>query len=148
VESGDIPTDTTSQYEFNDAQNRVIDDLANAIMWVRIPIIVAGIFQALLAAGLAFRVPKDGAHIIGVLGHTLAAVISFMMASWLMRASLSFSRITTTAGRDISYLMTALASLRSWFDLLAFFVKLYLALLAIMLVILLVGLLAGAFQGG
>jgi len=133
------------QYEFDDAQNRVIEDLARAIVWVRVPLIVAGLLQAIIATGLIFRLSRDGAHIVAVLGHTLAAVVCFLLANWLLRAALAFSSITTTKGRDVSHLMTALGSLRSWFDLLAFFVKLYLALLGVLVVLLLIGLLTGAF---
>jgi hypothetical protein len=137
--------DSRPQYEFDDAQNRVIADLARAILWVRVPLLVAGIFQALIATGLAFRIPRDGAHIVGVLGHALAAVVCFLLASWLLRAAAGFARITTTQGRDVTHLMGALGNLRSWFDLLAFFVKLYLVLLGVVILILLIGLWTNAF---
>ena len=55
--------------------------------------------------------------------------------------------ITTTKGRDISFLMMALRQLAAWFDMLAFFVKMYLVLLGILIVMLLVGLITGAFKG-
>jgi hypothetical protein len=141
------PVDSRPQYEFNDAQNRVINDLALAIVWVRLPLLVAALLQAVIATGLAFRIPRDGAHVVGVLGHGLAAVVCFMLAGWLRRAADAFARITTTAGSDISHLMTALRNLGAWFDLLAFFVKLYLVLLGLLALILLFGLLAGAFRG-
>ena len=51
--------------------------------------------------------------------------------------------MTTTTNRDITNLMTGLKNLGSWFNLLAFFVKLYLILLGILLVLLLIGLLVG-----
>jgi hypothetical protein len=138
--------DTRPQYEFDESQNRVIADLARAILWVRVPLMIAGFFQALIATGLAFRVPRDGAHIVGVMGHALSAVVCFLLASWLLRAAGAFARITTTEGRDVTHLMGALGNLRSWFDLLAFFVKLYLVLLGVVLLILLIGLLTGFVQ--
>jgi len=146
------PADTPAaaaapQYEFNDEQNAVINDLALAIIWVRIPLFVTGAFQLLIATGLALRLPQDGAHIIGVIGHALSAVVAFLLANWLLRAADSFVQITTTRGRDISHLMNALRSLGSWFGLLAFFVKLYLFLLGLLTLLLVVGLIAGAFQG-
>ncbi|MBA4189610.1 MAG: hypothetical protein C0467_16615 [Planctomycetaceae bacterium] len=140
------PIESRPQYEFDDAQNQVINDLAFAIIWVRLPLIVAGILQAMIAVGLAFRVSRDGAHIVGVLGHAMAAAICFMLSGWLLQAASAFTKVTTTTGRDISYMMTALKNLGAWFDLLAFFVKLYLALLGLLLAILLVGLLFGAFR--
>ncbi len=138
--------DTRPQYEFDEAQNQVINELAFAIIWVRLPLIVAGLLQGMIAIGLAFRVERDGAHIVGVLGHAMAAVICFMLSGWLLRAASAFSKVTTTSGRDITHMMTALKSLGAWFDLLAFFVKLYLALLGLLLAILLFGLLFGTFR--
>jgi hypothetical protein len=142
-----VPTEARREYEFDDAQNKIINDLAMAIVWVRIPLLVAAIFQGIIAVGLAFRIPQDGAHIIGAFAHALAAVVCFLLASWLLRAAAAFARVTTTAGRDVANLMTGLKNLGSWFDLLAFFVKLYLILLGIILALLLVGLIAGAFTG-
>ena len=140
------PPYARSEYEFDAEQNRVIDDLSLAMVWVRVPLLIAGLLQAIIATGLALRLPRDGAHIVGVLGHALAAVICFMLASWLLRAAAAFARITTTKGRDISHLMTGLKNLGSWFDLLAFFVKLYLALLGVLIFLMLLGLLTGAFR--
>jgi hypothetical protein len=140
-------TDARPQYEFDPAQNEVINNLAVAMIWVRVPLLIVGVFQALIAVGLAFRVPKDGAHIVGVLSHGVAALICFLLANWLFKASYAFAQVTTTTGRDITYLMNGLRSLGSWFDLLAFFVKVYVFLLVVLLVILLFGLLGGAFRG-
>lgn len=140
------PQSDGPQYEFNDAQNQVINDLAMAIVWVRLPLLVVALLQALVAVGLALRVGRDGAHIVGVLGHALSSVVCFMLANWLMRAAAAFARVTTTTGRDISHLMTALRNLGAWFDLLAFFVKLYLLLLGLILAILCFGLLFGTFR--
>ncbi len=141
------PPAPTPQYEFNDEQNAVINNLALTIIWVRIPLLITGVFQILIATGLALRLSQDGAHIIGVIGHALSAVVAFLLANWLLRAADSFAQITTTRGRDISHLMNALQSLGSWFGLLAFFVKLYLFLLGLLLLLLSVGLIAGAFHG-
>jgi hypothetical protein len=141
------PTTARPEYEFDDEQNKVIDELAMAIVWVRLPLLITGLLEALIATGLAFRLPYDGAHIFGVLGHALAAVVCFLLANWLMRAATAFARITATKGRDISHLMTGLKNLGAWFDLLAFFVKLYLFLLGLLLVLLVIGHLTGAFQG-
>jgi hypothetical protein len=137
------PVVIRSEYEFDDAQNRVIDELAMAMVWVRVPLLVVGLLQGIIATGLALRLQRDGAHIVGVLGHAMAAVVCFVLSGWLLRAAAAFSRITTTKGRDISHLMTGLRNLGSWFDLLAFFVKLYLALLGVLIVVMLIGLLAG-----
>jgi hypothetical protein len=146
-----VPTSTSTddrpQYEFNPAQNEVINNLAMAILWVRVPLLIAAVFQGLIAIGLAFRIPKDGAHIIGAFGYALAAIVCFLLANWLIKAAAAFARVTNTTGRDITHLMTGLKNLGSWFDLLAFFVKLYLFLLAILLVLMAIGLFTGAFRG-
>jgi hypothetical protein len=141
------PADARPQYEFDEAQNAVIDGLVNAMLWVRLPLIVVGVVQSILAIGLVFRLRQDGAHIVGVLGYLLSAVVCLLLAHWLLKASAAFTKVTTTTGRDISYLMIGLRNLSSWFDLLAFFVKLYLALLFVLLILLAIGLLAGAFRG-
>jgi hypothetical protein len=147
AESPAPPADERPQYEFDETQNKVINDLAMAILWVRAPLLIVAVLQGLLALGLAFRIARDGAHIVGVFGHGLAAVVCFLLANWLVKAAAAFARVTTTSGRDVTHLMTGLKNLGSWFDLLAFFVKLYLALLGVILVILAIGLIAGAFQG-
>lgn len=137
---------TDAQYEFSEAQNRIIADLAMAIVWVRLPLLVVGLLQAVIATGLALRISKDGAHVVGVLGHGLAAVVCFLLAGMLARAANSFAMITVTKGRDVSHLMTALQNLDAWFDTLAFFVKFYLFLLAVLFFVMLTGLIVG-FQG-
>jgi hypothetical protein len=138
---------TPAEYEFTAAQNTVLNELSKGMLWVRVPLYIVGLFQALIAVGLAFRLERDGAHIIGIMGHALAAIVCFLLASWLLRAASAFIRVTTTTGHDISNLMTGLRNLAVWFDLLAFFVKLYLVLLGVVLVILLIGLFGGAFRG-
>ena len=140
------PSDTQPQYEFNAAQNEIINQLARAIMWVRAPLLVAGICQVIIALGLSFRLERDGAHIVGVLGHALSSIVCFMLSSWLLRAASAFMLVTTTTGRDVSHMMTALRNLGAWFDLLAFFVKLYVALLGLLLAVLMFGLLFGTFR--
>jgi len=141
------PTDSRPEYEFNEAQNAVINSLTAGILWVRLPLFIVGVFQIVIAVGLAFRLHRDGAHIIGIMGHGLAAIVCFLLSNWLLRAAAAFIRVTTTTGRDITNLMTGIRNLAVWFDMLAFFVKLYLALLSVLLIIMLVGLFAGAFRG-
>ena len=143
---GAAPAPDRPQYEFDDAQNQVINNLAMSIIWVRVPLLIVGLLEAIIATGLALRLPKDGAHIVSVIGHALAAVICFLLANWLLRAASEFIGITTTKGRDITHLMDALKSLDSWFDTLAFFVKLYLALLGVLIFLLLLGLLTESFR--
>jgi hypothetical protein len=138
--------DDKPQYEFDPAQNEVINNLALAILWVRLPLLVGAVLQGLIAIGLAFRIPKDGAHVIGVFGYALAAVVCFLLANWLIKAAAAFARVTNTTGRDVTHLMTGLKNLGSWFDLLAFFVKMYLILLGVLLVLMAVGLFTGAFK--
>jgi hypothetical protein len=141
------PTDSRPEYEFSEAQNEVLNSLTNGILWVRLPLFIVGLFQAVIAVGWAFRLHRDGAHIIGIMGHGLAAIVCFLLANWLLKAAVAFTRVTTTTGRDMTNLMTGIRDLALWFDALAFFVKLYLALLSVLMIILLVGLFAGAFRG-
>ena len=101
----------------------------------------------MIVVGLAFRLHRDGAHVVGLLGHALGAVFCFVLAGWLHKAADAFMRVTTTAGRDITNLLIGIRNLALWFDMLAFLVKLYLLMLGILLIVLLVGLFAGAFRG-
>lgn len=135
------------EYEFTPEQNQVIDSLTNGILWVRIPLILTGLFQSIIAIGLSFRLHLDGSHIIGVLGHALAAVFCFLLAGWLRQAAAAFTRVTTTTGRDITNLLLGIRNLAFWFEMLAFFVKVYLILLGILLFVLFLGLLSGSFKG-
>lgn len=135
------------EYEFTPEQNQVIDSLTNGILWVRIPLILTGLFQSIIAIGLAFRLHLDGSHIISVLGHALAALFCFLLAGWLRRAAAAFTRVTTTTGRDITNLLLGIRNLAFWFEMLAFFVKVYLILVGILLFVLLLGLLSGSFKG-
>ena len=146
AEGPEGPADNRPQYEFSEAQNAVINEMVTAILWVRVPLIVVGVLQGLIAVGLAFRLPKDGAHIVGVLGHGLAGVVCFLLAQWLLRAAAAFTRVTTTTGRDITHLMTGIRNLGAWFDLLAFFVKLYLFLLGVLVILLVIGHFTGSFK--
>jgi hypothetical protein len=155
AETGAIPPanapivvpDSGPEYEFTEPQNAVLDDLARGILWVRIPLFIVGVLQIVFAVGLAFRLRQDGAHIIGILGHIMVGIVCFLLASWLLRAAAAFSRVTHTTGRDITNLMIGLRNLAVWFDMLAFFVKLYVIMLGILLVVLLIGLFGGAFRG-
>jgi FtsH-binding integral membrane protein len=142
-----VPVEPRPEYEFNAAENAVLNSLTQGMLWVRLPLFILGLFQLLIGIGLAFRLRQDGAHIVGIMGHVLAAIVCFLLAHWLLKAASAFIRVTTTTGHDITNLMIGIRSLAVWFDTLAFFVKLYLALLSVLLIILLVGLFAGAFRG-
>jgi hypothetical protein len=146
-ESSPETADERPQYEFDTSQNEIINNLAMAILWVRFPLLIAAILQGLIAIGLALRIPKDGAHIIGSLGHGVAAIVCFLLANWLVKAAAAFARVTTTTGRDITHLMTGLKNLDSWFELLAFFVKLYLILIGVLVILMIVGMATNTFKG-
>ena len=141
------PANPRPEYEFSPAQNEVINALTNGILWVRLPLYFVGIFQIVIAVGLAFRLHRDGAHIVAIMGHFLAAIVCFLLAKWLSKAATAFDRVTTTTGRDITNLMTGIRDLAIWFDMLAFFVKLYLALLGVLMILLLIGIFFSAFHG-
>jgi hypothetical protein len=141
------PSEARPEYEFNDVENAALNTLTRGMLWVRLPLFIVGLFQLLIALGLAFRLRQDGAHIIGIMGHALAAVVCFLLAHWLLKAATAFIRVTTTTGHDITNLMIGIRNLAVWFDTLAFFVKLYLALLSVLMIVLFIGLFTGAFRG-
>ena len=129
------PTDPRPQYEFDETQNKIIDSLANSLVWVRIPVIVSAIITAVYAVMHAITIPKLGVPaVIASLFMVLVAVLLFLIASWLLSAAVDFSRVTHTTGYDITHLMSGLQNLAKYFGMLAAFIQAYLILLVVMLV--------------
>jgi hypothetical protein len=94
-------------YEFSKEQNTLISDLAKKLRFVGIAFVVLGVLQAVLAMVNATMFGK----LSGILGGALLGSIGMFM----MRAAGSFRFIVDTEGKDIEYLMAALASLLSMY---------------------------------
>jgi hypothetical protein len=123
------------QYEFDESQNRVIDDLAGSMRWVGIPLIFLGVVYLLAAVGHFARVGRDTAELVVGGIALLGAVFFFMLSSWLGKAADAFGRVTHTRGYDVTHLMNGLQNLRKTFRLLAVLVQIYLVLLLVLVVV-------------
>jgi hypothetical protein len=135
-----VPPTSPAQYEFDESQNKVIDDLASSLVWVGVPLGVLAILYGFNAVIHFIRVGRDTAQLIPAGIAVLGAIFFYVLASWLRKAAESFSRVTHTAGFDITHLMNGLRNLGKLFRILALLVKVYLVLLAVLLIALVVSL--------
>jgi hypothetical protein len=112
-----VPPSEPPQYEFSEAQNQVIGDLANKMGTVGLVLIVLGVL--LFAGGILhlFRQPAEGS--------ILGGVVYILFGVWTRGAANSFQGIVTTQGRDISNLMSALV------DLLKMYTVMYILILVV-----------------
>ena len=96
-----------NNYEFSKEQNTLISELAKKLRFVGIAFVVLGVLQAVLAMVNATMFGK----LSGIFGGALLGSLGIFM----MRAAGSFRFIVDTEGKDIEYLMAALASLLSMY---------------------------------
>jgi len=113
-----IETHRSSQYEFNDEQNRQISGLTDAMR------VCAGLMQLM---GLAFVVlcvmavlsaQKAGGGYGPSVGLGAGALLSLAIGFWTGSAATSFRRIVETKNEDIWHLMNALGKLQNMYGLL------------------------------
>ncbi len=142
------PESTTANasrpYEFDAGQNEVIRELANAMRWVAIPLMVAGLMYVMQTIMLLVATWGNWRLALFALIMAAGAFIFLSLASWTNRSAMAFAEVVATQGNDIPYLMTALDSLRKTYSLLSLFVKLYIALMAITLVAIIIGYFTGS----
>ena len=130
------------QYEFTDDQNQVIGRLASRMKLAGIVQIVFGALQlvgncSMSAGGGSLKFSSMGSPIY------LALIVT---GALLVAASVSFKRIVTTQGRDISHLMEALSrfSTSILVQLITYLILGLLLVLAIVVVVLLLVFMAAA----
>lgn len=126
------------QYEFDEAQNRVIDDLAGSMLWVSAPLLLLGIAHVLVAGYHFSRMATEPGSLAAALLAVLIAGFLIAASSWLRKAASSFDRVTHTTGYDITHLMRGLEYLRRMFGLLSGLVKVYLVVLVLSIAVILV----------
>lgn len=124
-----------SEYEFNDAQNRVFSDLGGAMAFVAVALVVLGVFS-ILVGGLALL---DGAGADGLAG-VVQGVVLLLIGIWTRGASGSVRQIVSSSGSDIANLMRAMEHLGRVY-------RLQRVLLLIAIVFLVLGIVAGALSG-
>jgi hypothetical protein len=130
------PAPRPPEHEFTPDQNRVIADLANALVWVGTPLVVLGALYLVIAFVPLFQLSRLAWQevVVSVVAVLLPAVLLLFLGTRMKAAAVAFQQVTSTTGSDIGHLMSALDSLRRLFGLLRAFVQVYL-LLAITLLI-------------
>jgi hypothetical protein len=123
-------------YEFTDAQNASIRELAGAMKFVAVVELILGILYGVLAL-FAFLGNSIGSGI----AYGITCVITIALATMLSSASGYFKNIVNTRGADVMHLMGALDHLRKYFNLkrTLYIIAMILIALGIVLVILTMG---------
>lgn len=119
------------QYEFDNSQNELIQQLADKMRFVSYFLIATGVLVAIGGLFALFR---------GGIGNIISGVVQIIIGVWTKKAASSFNRIVDTQGNDIENLMGALGELRKLYTLQYW-------LLIISLVFLAIGLLLAIFSG-
>ncbi|OJW15695.1 MAG: hypothetical protein BGO49_15755 [Planctomycetales bacterium 71-10] len=113
------------EYEFNDAEDRIIQDLGSKMSFVGLFMVGMGLCFAVSAIQRWSRVLEIE---IGLLFLTMLFIV---FGIWTHRAGTEFRRVADSRGRDVTHLMAALASLLNCYRLiyLLFFVGLVFAVI-------------------
>lgn len=122
---------TASTYEFTPEQNILLGHLASRMKVVGRVLMTL----AVLAMAQAF---VSASSVIGL----EVSIVLGLLGLWSARAGAAFSKVVTTQGADVSYLMRALGDLRKLYD---FQFWLFIALAALLAVTLLTAI--GRFGG-
>jgi len=99
-------------FEFSDVQKESFRALSMSMSFLGVFVMLLGGLSAVFALGALY----EGFAVAGV-GFGSFAVVLMLMASWLLGGGRSLSAMMRTKGRDIDYLMEAVAQLRRYFGL-------------------------------
>jgi hypothetical protein len=118
-------TNGRCEYEFNEAEDRIIQDLGSKMSF-------AGLFM--VGMGLCFAVSaiQRWSRVLEIeVGLLFLTMMFIVFGIWTHRAGAEFRRVADSKGRDVTHLMAALASLLSCYRLiyLLFFVGLVFAII-------------------
>jgi len=118
-------------YEFTTAQNV---EFKAAAYWMgimgRLGVLFSLLYAALSASILVLGDMSPAA--IGEAGVMLLVVaVGLTIAIWTIRAASAFGRVATTSGRDIEYVMVAVANLKSLYRLHAILIGLCFGLIVL-----------------
>ena len=97
------------QYEFNEAQNRVIQGLSEKMKFVSIFLIVVGLLQ--VVGGILPAVLSQSVDAIGF-ESIIGGFIYILIGVWGAGAANSFRQVVDTEGNDIDHMMSALGDLK------------------------------------
>jgi len=99
-------------FEFSDVQKESFRALSMSMSFLGIFVMLIGGLSAVFALGALYEGFAVNGVVIGAY-----AVVLMLMASWLLGGGRSLSAMMRTKGRDIDYLMEAVAQLRRYFGL-------------------------------
>ncbi len=99
-------------FEFSDVQKESFRALSLSMSFLGIFVMLIGGLSAVFALGALYEGFAVNGVVIGAY-----AVVLMLMASWLLGGGRSLSAMMRTKGRDIDYLMEAVAQLRRYFGL-------------------------------
>jgi len=118
--------DAAAQYEFDPGQNALIGVLAKKMLWVAYFSIGAGLL--LVVAGVV-SIADGGMTAL------IQAPFFVIIGIWTKRAAVSFQRVVTTEGSDVTNLMAALGELKKLYTLQYWLILLVIALIAFAVVV-------------
>ncbi len=125
----------SSEYEFNQKQNELLQDLAKKMNFVAILAIAGGILGML--AGLIVLLTAS-ANATGDrsldFSNLIQGIFLLLIGIWTRNAAIAFKRVVNTTGRDVENLLAALRELRKLYTLQYWLAIVILVLLAIALV--------------
>jgi hypothetical protein len=101
------PTSTDS-YEFSEQQNNLITSLASYMSAMGIILLIVGAIQLLVGVAI---IAKGGVVAL------IQGLLSLVIGGFTLKAAGAFSRIVSSTGNDIGYLMSALGTLRDLYRL-------------------------------
>lgn len=118
------------EYEFSDADNHVIGDLASKMRFVGLMGIIFGV--VLVLGGLAAC--AGGSKTVGNgIGNFLQGILAILVGVWTRSAAGAFQRIVDTQGNDVFNLMAALTELRRIYGLQRILLIIVLALIVLLI---------------
>lgn len=133
--------DAPRQFELDEMQNRVIDDLATSMRWSMVPLYLVGLVSFIAMAVQLILVQRNPANRDQLWMAALALILGIVfiiLARWLGKAASAFDRVTHTTQWDITHLMNGLQQLRKFFGVFRLFVQVLLLVGIITVVLLLI----------
>ncbi len=110
----------SSNYEFNNSQNEIFQDLANKMRFVGILLLVGGIFSTIIGVAVIFVgifLQKEDIFINSGMSSIIQGILFLLISSWIRKAALGFFQIVKTTNNDIENLMSAISELRKLYTL-------------------------------
>lgn len=99
-------------FEFSDVHKESFRALAMSMSFLGVFVMLMGGLSCVFALGSLYEGLAVNGVVIGAY-----AVVLMLMASWLMSGGRSLSAMMRTRGRDVDYLMEAVAQLRRYFGM-------------------------------